>query len=134
MTQGAGRGAAAASAGRAIMLGRFRRRSYDLEHIDLGDYTAEEYEGCMEELRKVNRWLGDASALRRSVLKEIGRDGAREFTLLDVGAGTGELLREAARWARARGVRARLVGLELNARSAEGLRCPTVLRPSVSIR
>jgi ubiquinone/menaquinone biosynthesis C-methylase UbiE len=103
------------------MFERFRRRSYELEHLDLGDYTAEEYEGCMVELRRVNRWLGDASALRRSVLTEIERDGAREFSLLDVGAGTGELLREAARWARGRGIRARLVGLELNARSAAGI-------------
>jgi SAM-dependent methyltransferase len=103
------------------MFGRFRRRSYELEHLDLGDYTPEEYEGCMVELRRVNRWLGDASALRRTVLAEIERDGAREFSLLDVGAGTGELLRETARWARARGVRARLVGLELNERSAEGI-------------
>ena len=103
------------------MFERFRRRSYELEHLDKGDYTPEEYEGCMAELRHVNRWLGDASALRRGVLPEIGRDGAREFSLLDVGAGTGELLRETARWARGRGVRARLVGLELNERSAEAI-------------
>ena len=103
------------------MFERFRRRSYELEHLDLGDYTQEEYEGCMVELRRVNRWLGDASALRRSVLSEIERDGAREFSLLDVGAGTGELLRETARWARVRGMKARLVGLELNERSTEGI-------------
>ena len=103
------------------MFDRFRRSSYEPEHLDLGDYTAEEYEGCMVELRRVNRWLGDASALRRSVLAEIGRDGAKEFSLLDVGAGTGELLRETARWARERGVKARLVGLELNGRSTESL-------------
>ena len=108
----------------------FRERSDELEHLDKGDYTPEEYEGCMVELRRVNRWLGDASALRRSVLPEIGRDvspeteagGARQFSLLDVGAGTGELLREVARWARERKMRARLVGLELNERSALGIR------------
>src|SRR3954464_9177675 len=103
------------------MFERFRRRSYELEHLDLGDYTHEEYEGCMVELRRVNRWLGDASALRRSVLGEIERDDAREFSLLDVGAGTGELLRETARWARERRMKARLVGLELNERSTEGI-------------
>ena len=100
----------------------FRHRSGELEHLDKGDYTPEEYEGCMVELRRVNRWLGDASALRRSVLPEIESDGARAFSLLDVGAGTGELLREAARWARERKMRARLVGLELNGRSALGIR------------
>jgi SAM-dependent methyltransferase len=104
------------------MFERFRKRSDELEHIDRGDYTPEEYEGCMVELRRVNRWLGDARALRRSVLTELGRDGAREFSLLDVGAGTGELLREAARWAREHEVSARLIGLELNERAALGIR------------
>jgi ubiquinone/menaquinone biosynthesis C-methylase UbiE len=100
----------------------FRQRSYELEHIDKGDYTPEEYEGCMVELRRVNRWLGDASVLGRSVLPRIERDGARAFSLLDVGAGTGELLRDTALWARSRGLKARLVGLELNERSAQGIR------------
>ncbi|HEY0082116.1 MAG TPA: methyltransferase domain-containing protein, partial [Pyrinomonadaceae bacterium] len=49
------------------------------------------------------------------------RAGLREFSLLDVGAGSGELLRVAAREARARGWRARLVGLELNERSARAI-------------
>ncbi len=100
------------------MFEQFRQRSLELEHLDQGDYTPEEYEGCLAELRRVNRWLGDSRALRRSVLPEIGREGLREFSLLDVGAGTGELLREVALWARARGATARLVGLELNARAA----------------
>ncbi len=100
------------------MFERFRRRSGELEHLDKGDYTPEEYEVCLVELRRVNRWLGDARALRRSVLPRIERDGAREFSLLDVGAGSGELLREAARWARSEGRRVRAVGVVLNERSA----------------
>jgi ubiquinone/menaquinone biosynthesis C-methylase UbiE len=98
--------------------GRFTQRSRDLEHIDKGDYTPEEYEGCLAELRRVNRWLGDVSALRRSVLPDIERDGRSRFTLLDVGAGTGELLREVALAARRRGAESKLVGLELNERAA----------------
>jgi ubiquinone/menaquinone biosynthesis C-methylase UbiE len=101
--------------------GRFGQRSHEPEHIDKGDYTPEEYEGCLAELRRVNRWLGDASALRRSVLPDIGRGGRRRFALLDVGAGTGELLREVALAARRRGTSARLLGLELNGRAAVGL-------------
>jgi ubiquinone/menaquinone biosynthesis C-methylase UbiE len=97
---------------------RFGQRCHELEHIDKGDYTPEEYEGCLAELRRVNRWLGDVSALKRSVLPDLARDGARAFTLLDVGAGTGELLREVALAARARGTESRLVGLELNERAA----------------
>ncbi|HYG09538.1 MAG TPA: methyltransferase domain-containing protein [Pyrinomonadaceae bacterium] len=100
----------------------FSRRSYELEHLDKGDYTPEEYEGCLVELRRINEWLGDARALRASLVPEIERAGLRSFTLLDVGAGSGELLRVAAREARGRGWRAaRLVGLELNERSARAI-------------
>ncbi|HEX8456056.1 MAG TPA: methyltransferase domain-containing protein [Pyrinomonadaceae bacterium] len=100
----------------------FSRRSYELEHLDKGDYTPEEYEGCLVELRRINEWLGDARALRRSLVPEIERAGAGEFSMLDVGAGSGELLRVAARAARGRGWRAtRLVGLELNERSARAI-------------
>lgn len=103
------------------MSGQFEQRSYDLEHIDTGDYTPAEYDGCLAELRRVNRWLGDISALKRSVLPDIAGGGAPAFTLLDVGAGTGELLREVALAARVRGSKSKLVGLELNVRAAEGL-------------
>jgi ubiquinone/menaquinone biosynthesis C-methylase UbiE len=103
------------------MLQRFRHRSYELEHLDKGDYTPEEYEGCLVELRRINRFLGDASALRRSLLAEIERADLKSFSVLDVGAGSGELLRVAAVWARETGRRAALFGLELNARSANAI-------------
>jgi ubiquinone/menaquinone biosynthesis C-methylase UbiE len=99
----------------------FRHRSEELEHLDKGDYTPEEYEGCLIELRRVNRFLGDAWTLRRSLLAEIERVDLKDFSVLDVGAGSGELLRVAARWAREKDRRARFVGLELNARSAESI-------------
>jgi SAM-dependent methyltransferase len=105
----------------ASLIPAFRQRSYELEHIDKGDYTPEEYEGGLAELRLVNRILGDASALRRTLLKEIERAGLQSFSILDVGAGSGELLRVAAGWARRGGREARLVGLELNARSAQAI-------------
>jgi ubiquinone/menaquinone biosynthesis C-methylase UbiE len=101
-----------------IMFGRFKQRSEELEHLDKGDYTAEEYEGCIVELQRVNRWLGDASALEQSLLAEIERQGLQSFSIVDVGAGSGELLRVAASWARERKRKASLTGVELNARSA----------------
>src|SRR6266511_1023065 len=98
------------------MLEKFRQRSLEPENIDKGTYTPEEYEGCLVELRRVNEWLGDADALRDSLLSEIDRAGLPSLSVLDVGAGSGELLRVIAKWARATNRNASLFGLELNER------------------
>ena len=103
------------------MFARFRHRSLEPENLDKGSYTAEEYEGCLVELRRVNEWLGDANALRDSLFKEIEQRNLRSFSVLDVGAGSGELLRVTAIWAHETNRQALLVGLELNERSAQAI-------------
>lgn len=103
------------------MFSRFRQRSLKLEHLDIGDYTPEEYEGCIIELQRVNRWLGDAASLRDSLLTEIERLDLRSFSVVDVGAGSGELLQLIADWARKTDRHTRLVGVELNERSAKAI-------------
>ena len=103
------------------MFERFKQRSYELEDIDTGNYTPEEYDACISELQIVNRWMGDAHALKQTLLKDVEQQHLREFSVLDVGAGSGELLRVAASWARETGRRFRGVGLELNERSAESI-------------
>lgn len=103
------------------MLEKFRHRSYELENLDKGSYTPEEYEGCIVELQRVNEWLGDVAALKDTLLTEIERSDLTRLSILDVGAGSGELLRVAAKWARETNRFAFLVGLELNARSAKAI-------------
>lgn len=117
------------------MFEKFRQRSHELENLDKGTYTPEEYEGCLVELRRVNEWLGDKSALRDSLLREIETGDLRSFSILDVGAGSGELLRMAAQWARDHNRTAKLVGVELNERSAAAIREESVNYPEiVSVR
>ena len=99
----------------------FKTRSHKLERIDTGDYTPEEYERFLREIRLVNRFAGDNQALRKTLLRDIEKSDLREFSVLDVGAGSGELLRTIARFSNARNRRAKLFGLELNARSARAI-------------
>ncbi|HEY5883307.1 MAG TPA: methyltransferase domain-containing protein [Pyrinomonadaceae bacterium] len=103
------------------MFSAFRQRSSKLEHLDLGDYTAKEYEGCIAELQLVNRWLGDARALKTTLLQTIGNLQLRTFSVVDVGAGSGELLRIIAEWANENECDAYLTGVELNERSARAI-------------
>jgi ubiquinone/menaquinone biosynthesis C-methylase UbiE len=103
------------------MFEKFRQRSLEPENLDKGSYTPEEYEGCLIELRRINEWLGDANALRDSLLKVIEHGDLQSFSVLDVGAGSGELLRVAATWARETKRTGFLVGVELNDRSAQAI-------------
>src|SRR6185436_16703586 len=114
------------------MFERFRQRSLEPENLDKGSYTPEEYEGCLVELRRINKWLGDADALRDSLLQEIERQNLQAFSVLDVGAGSGELLRVAAKWARETNRSASLFGLELNERSARAIREESNEFPEIS--
>ena len=114
------------------MLQKFQQRSYELENLDKGTYTPEEYEGCLIELRRVNQWLGDAKVLHNSFFAEIERLDLREFSALDVGAGSGELLRVTALWARETKRQASLVGIELNQRSAQAILGESADYPEIS--
>ena len=96
------------------MLDVFRQRTYELERIDTGDYTPCEYETFLREIRFINRHLGDSTALRRTLLREITDAGLDEFSVLDVGAGSGELLRQIAEFAKESGRNVALTGLDLN--------------------
>lgn len=110
------------SSASCILLGVFKTRSDELEFIDTGDYTPAEYEGCLVELRRVNRWLGDERALKNSLLREVERENLKEFSVLDVGAGSGELLRVIAGFARGQKRKAKLFGLDFNQFSARAIR------------
>ena len=99
----------------------FQKRSLKLERIDTGDYTSEEYDRFLHEIRLVNRFAGDNRALKNTLLREIQREDLRAFSVLDIGAGSGELLRVIAKFARRQKRKAHLCGLELNARSASAI-------------
>ena len=92
----------------------FDIRSNEPERIDTGDYTPEEYKRFLKEIAFINRYLGDARALKQTLLQEIERDDVREFSVLDVGCGSGELLRMIAEFARSTGRSASLTGVDLN--------------------
>jgi len=96
----------------------FKTRSKEPERIDTGDYTPAEYERFLKEIAFINRHVGDSRALRKSLLDEIEHGELREFSVLDVGSGSGEMLRVIAAFARKTGRRSRLTGIDLNAVSS----------------
>lgn len=96
----------------------FKKRSTELERIDTGDYTPAEYATFLREIAFINRYVGDGRALKNTLLHEIAEKDLREFSVLDVGCGSGELLRMIAEFARGSSRAARLTGVDLNEISA----------------
>ena len=109
----------------------FARRSLKLERIDTGDYTEAEYERFLEEIRFINQRLGDTAATEATLFKEIENAGTEEFTVLDVGAGSGELLRFIADFAYATNRSAHLVGLDLNERCSAAIKVESTGYPQI---
>jgi 2-polyprenyl-3-methyl-5-hydroxy-6-metoxy-1,4-benzoquinol methylase len=76
------------------------------------------YAQVLTDLARVNT----VTMARRPTLsflhRALARSKQRQFRLLDVGFGDGDMLRAIARWAKAKGFAAELVGIDLNPRSA----------------
>ncbi len=101
------------------MLDRFRHRSYELERIDTGDHTAAEYARWQREMPLIHGFFGEKRALRNSLLAEIRSSGGPKVSLLDVGAGSGQLLSTFRTWLSDRD--AFMVGAEINAEAASAI-------------
>ena len=102
------------------MFDRFKKRSIELERLDTGDYTPAEYRRWQWEMRFVHRLFGEMRALRNTLFRDLKASGEERVSILDVGAGSGELLRLAGK--ELNGKRAFLAGAELNADAAKSIR------------
>ena len=100
------------------MFERFKQRSHELERLDTGDYTEAEYRRWQTEMRFVHRLWGEMRALRNSLFRDLSGETGH-VSILDVGAGSGELLRELTKWF---GGRATLTGVEINETAARSFK------------
>jgi len=104
-------------------MARLAVRAHDEEQMDAPDLDAALYGRVLADLSRVNCWTLTA----RPTLRFLDRVAASldSFSLLDVGFGHGDMLRAIARWARKRGIRTQLVGVDLNERSEAIARAAT---------
>lgn len=101
------------------MFRRFEQRSYELERLDTGDYTPDEYELWMREMRTIHHFFGEVRALRSTLFRDIKDKYDAGVSILDVGAGSGQLLRELRKWLNTH--RAFLAGVEINAEASKNI-------------
>lgn len=102
------------------MFERFATRSHELERLDTGDYTPQEYAKWLKETKLINRWLGDARALRLTLQNEAWIADAERVSILDIGAGSGEVLEVAKEWLQTK--KTFLVGSEMSAAAASAIK------------
>lgn len=99
---------------------RFDRRSLELERLDVGDYTETEYRRWEIEMRYLHRIFGEIRALKRTLVRDLRTSTASSVSILDVGAGSGELIRQIQELTKPR--KLFFTGLELNEEATRSIK------------
>lgn len=93
-----------------------RHRSQEDEIMDDFDMTGEVLRDSLDQIARINRWLGGNQITVDGVKKLVrGLPKSKPVHLVDLGCGNGDLLRILARWGRRRGYTFRLTGIDGNA-------------------
>lgn len=94
----------------------FSVRSRAAELMDSDDVDFTEFRACLVDLARVNRWTlayrPTLAFLDRIAQRGLPRD--RPLTIVDVGSGYGDMLREISAWAARRGIAVSLTGIDRN--------------------
>jgi 2-polyprenyl-3-methyl-5-hydroxy-6-metoxy-1,4-benzoquinol methylase len=89
-----------------------RARSTALEWMDDPAATEAEFAAALRDLARINRMSLAYWPVLRWLDALVARSGATRLTVLDVGAGGGDMLRAIAAWGARRGVAVELTGLD----------------------
>lgn len=100
------------------------------ELMDADDLDPATYSEVVHDLAKVNT----LTMARRPTIGFLGSLDAQQLRILDVGYGDGDMLRAIRRWANGKGVGAKLVGVDLNSRSATAARNGTANAYDIDFR
>jgi len=91
-------------------------RSTQAEIMDDFDLKGDDMKEVLTDLKNVNKWLGGNKISIKGIIKLLP-EAAKEqtITILDLGCGDGEILRECARFAKKEGYDFQLIGIDANA-------------------
>ncbi len=109
-----------------------RRRVPEL--MDQPEPDPEELARSLDDLRRVNRWLGGTRAILGLLAPMLRRVPDRPVRVLDVATGSADIPLSLSRWARGRGVELEVVATDLHPRTLEVARRLTAQDPAVEVR
>lgn len=92
-----------------------RQRSQEEEIMDDFALAGETLRGSLDEIARINRWLG-GNQITISGVRQLLREHSidRPIRIWDLGCGGGDMLRQLANWGRRRGIALELVGIDAN--------------------
>ncbi len=90
-------------------------RSQQLEIMDDLDFQGEEMKNLLGDLKYVNKWLGGNKVTLDGIEKLLHGNSKKEpITILDIGCGDGQLLRNCAKYAENNNLKLKCIGLDFN--------------------
>ena len=96
------------------MLKDLSRRSDQAELMDDFQDGIDELRVVFEDINRVNRILGGNMITINAVAELMRKNPKKAYTILDMGCGDGNMLREVARFCKRQGIQVRLIGVDLN--------------------
>ncbi|UBM57888.1 methyltransferase domain-containing protein [Marinilongibacter aquaticus] len=91
-----------------------RKRSFEKELMDLGQYSDADFERNLRELEYTNRFLGGHRATLWAFKKFIKRQNQRSLKIADIGCGGGDTLWALAKYCQKKGIQAEFYGIDYN--------------------
>lgn len=92
----------------------FSKRSDQKERIDDMNCDGEDLMQTLRELKTINRLLGGNHVTTDGIRTLLKDSRLKEFTIVDVGCGRGDMIRVMYRWTQRRGIHAKFIGLDAN--------------------
>lgn len=96
------------------MSDKFSRRSSEQELLDAPDIPRELLFQNLKELNLINKTLG-GHAITLSGIKKLITDKSKTYTIIDIGCGGGDAMKEIAKWGIKNGYDLKLTGVDMNA-------------------
>lgn len=92
----------------------YASRSEEIEIMDDLQSGGEEIVRTLKELETINQLLGGNRVTIDAINKLIDRSQKRKWKIVDLGCGSGDMLKQIARWARKRNIEVELIGIDAN--------------------
>lgn len=96
------------------MLKDLSKRSKEPELMDDFREGLERLRIVFDDINRVNRILGGNNITVNAVAKLINENPKEEYTIIDMGCGDGNMLREVAEYCQKKSIRIKLIGVDLN--------------------